>query len=75
MKTFLASPLGSFVKGFLSILIAMYVSEIVSAGSIFIPMNKDLISKLVIAGVVPNIQILINWINPEYKNYGQNKTE
>ena len=75
MKTFLATPLGSFVKGFSSILLAMYVSEIVTAGTIFMPVTKDLISKLVIAGVVPNIQILINWINPEYKNYGINKTE
>lgn len=73
MKKFMTTPLGSFVKGFFSIVIAMYFKDVLAAKSIFIPITKDLINELVIAGLVPNIQILLNWINPEYKNYGIGK--
>lgn len=75
MKKFMTTPLGSFIKGFLSIVLAMYIKEVIAAGSIFIPITKDLIDELVIAGLVPNVQILLNWLNPEYKHYGVGKED
>lgn len=71
----MTTPLGSFVKGFFSIVLAMYFKDVIAAKSIFIPITKDLINELVIAGLIPNIQILLNWINPEYKNYGIGKED
>lgn len=72
MKKLLASPLGTFIKGFLSIVLAMWVSELSSGHDLF-SMDLPMIKKLIVAGLIPNIHILINWFNPEYKGYGGNK--
>ena len=72
MKKLLASPLGTFIKGFFSIVLAMWVSELSSGHDLF-SMDLPMIKKLIVAGIIPNIHILINWLNPEYKGYGANK--
>jgi len=71
MKKLLSTPLGTFIKGFLSIVLAMWVSELSNGHDLF-SMDCQMIKKLCVAGIVPNIHILINWLNPEYKGYGKN---
>lgn len=70
---FMASPLGSFCKGCASLLLAFWTAEVVQAQSIFIPVDKAWISKVVIACVLPNISIITNALNPAYTNYGKGK--
>ena len=65
----LASPLGTFVKGFLSVILAMWVAELADGHDLF-TMDLSMIKKLIVAGLIPNISILINWINPQYTSYG-----
>jgi hypothetical protein len=36
-------------------------------------MDIVMVKKLIVAGIIPNIHILINWLNPEYKGYGVGK--
>lgn len=72
MKKLLTSPFGTFIKGFLSIILAMWVAELSNGHDLF-SMDINMIKKLIVAGLVSNIHVIINWINPEYKGYG-NKT-
>jgi hypothetical protein len=74
MKKLLATPLGTFIKGFLSIVLAMWVGELSNGHDLF-SMDIDMVKKLCVAGIIPNIHVLINWFDPEYKNYGKEKIE
>lgn len=74
MKELLTTPIGTFLKGFLSIVLAMWVAELTNGHDLF-SMDLTMAKKLIVAGIVPNIHVLINWLNPEYKAYGNNKTE
>ncbi len=65
----LASPLGTFIKSFLSVILAMWVAELADGHDLF-TMDLPMIKKLIVAGLIPNISILINWINPQYTSYG-----
>jgi hypothetical protein len=38
-------------------------------------MDIELAKKLLTAGLIANLPIIINWFNPEYKNYGKEKIE
>jgi hypothetical protein len=72
IQTIMASPLGSFIKGFLGIILAMWVAELSNGHDLF-SMDIVMVKKLIVAGIIPNIHILINWLNPEYKGYGVGK--
>lgn len=74
MKKLLATPFGTFIKGFFSIILAMWVAELSNGHDLF-SMDIDMIKKLIVAGLIPNIHVLINWINPEYTGYGKNLIE
>ena len=68
----LSTPFGTFIKGFLSIVLAMWVAELTNGHDLF-SMDVAMIKKLIVAGLVPNVHVLINWLNPEYKGYGRGK--
>lgn len=72
LNKILTTPIGTFLKGFTSIVLAMWVSELTQGHDLF-SMDIAMIKKLMVAGIVPNIHVLINWINPEYKQYGESK--
>jgi hypothetical protein len=74
MKKLLATPLGTFIKGFASIVLTMWLTEL-SAGHDLFTMDYELAKKLMTAGLIANLPIIINWFNPEYKNYGKEKIE
>lgn len=67
-----ASPLGTFIKSFLSIILAMWVAELSNGHDLF-SMDIVMAKKLIVAGIIPNIHILINWLNPAYSDYGKSK--
>lgn len=71
---FLNTPLGSFTKGFITILLSMWAADIYAAKNIFIPIDKDYVSKLVIAATTANIHWIANWFNPNYVQYGITKS-
>lgn len=72
MKNILASPLGTFIKGFLSIVLAMWVAELSNGHDLF-SFDIAMAKKLIVAGIIPNIHVLINWLNPQYIGYGKGK--
>jgi len=74
MKNLLSSPLGTFIKSFLSIVLAMWVAELSNGHDLF---SFDIVmaKKLIVAGIIPNIHVLINWLNPQYTQYGKGKLE
>lgn len=70
MKQLLTTPVGTFIKGFLSIVLAMWVAELANGHDLF-SMDIVMIKKLIVAGLVPNIHVLVNWLNPNYTGYGK----
>jgi hypothetical protein len=70
MKHLLTTPIGTFIKGFLSIVLAMWVAELSNGHDLF-SMDIVMIKKLIVAGIVPNIHVLVNWLNPAYQGYGK----
>lgn len=72
MKKLLTTPLGTFIKAFLSIVLAMWVGELSNGHDLF-TMDLPMVKKIIVAGLVPNIHILVNWLNPQYTQYGTNK--
>ncbi len=73
LQTLFASPLGTFIKGFLSIVLAMWVGELSNGHDLF-SMDIVMTKKLIVAGIIPNAHILLNWLNPAYQNYGNDKS-
>lgn len=72
LQIIFASPLGTFIKGFLSIVLAMWVGELANGHDLF-SMDIVMTKKLIVAGIIPNAHILLNWLNPAYQNYGKDK--
>lgn len=64
-------PIGTFVKTFIvGILLIMYEKH--KAGTLCFDLNC--LRDFLIAAAMGTIPFIINWINPEYKEYGrQNK--
>lgn len=64
----MASPFGSFLKAFavafLSLLAARYKDET-------LVWNIQALFDIVLASLFAVVPVIINYINPEYKNYGE----
>lgn len=73
LASLMVTPLGTFIKDCIQLLLAFWAAEVFSAGSIFIPVDKEWISKLVIVCILPNFHVLYNWLNPQYTHYGKGK--
>lgn len=73
MKTvnkIMASPFGSFLKGLMAIILTQYLIELQQGHELF-SMDKVMLKKLLTAALVANLPVIINWLNPAYKNYGK----
>lgn len=72
MKKILTTPAGTFLKGFFSIILSLWLVELTNGHDLF-TFDIVMVKKLVTAGIVANLPVLINWINPNYTAYGPNK--
>lgn len=68
MKRLMASPLGTFIKAFLTTMLSMAIVD----GDLF-SIDFEGLKNMVNVAMVSTLPIIINWINPNYKNYGAGK--
>lgn len=66
----LAGPFGTFVKAFVATLLTQYLIELQDGRELF-TWDVMMLQKLCTAGLVSNLPVIINWLNPAYKNYGK----
>jgi hypothetical protein len=64
----MASPIGTFIKTFLSTLLSLAIV----AGDLF-TIDAHGLKTMVSAATVSALPVIINWLNPQYKNYGSGK--
>lgn len=68
MWTWLATtPLGSAAKTFIAFVIAAFVADAVSSGSLVV----DNWQTWVIGGLASAVPPIINWLNPQFTAYGR----
>jgi len=67
MKTskLMASPFGTFIKVFLSTVLTMWI-----AMDDLFAMDIHTLKALATAGIVSGMPVILNALNPKYKNYG-----
>lgn len=65
MQKLLASPFGTFIKVFLSTILTMWI-----AMDDLWAMDMHTLKSLASAGVVSAMPVILNYLNPQYKNYG-----
>ena len=65
LNNLMASPVGSWLKAFFSVILSLYLVELSQGRDLF---NWDLalVKTLVTAGVVSLLPNLINYLNPKY---------
>lgn len=68
MKKLLASPLGTALKAFIVTILTL----LLSTDDLF-SMDAEMAKKLITAGLLSAFPVIINWLNPSYPGYGQNK--
>lgn len=64
-RKLMASPLGTFLKVFLSTVLTMWIAM----DNIF-AVDVTALRAIISAGVVSAMPVVLNYLNPEYKNYG-----
>ena len=75
MQKLLLQPLGTFIKAFIATVLTQYLIELQQGTNLF-SMDIMMIQKLFTAGLVANLPVIINWLNPSFQSYGkQSKTE
>lgn len=70
LKTTLTKPLGTFLKAFISTVLTLYLIELQN-GHVLFDGSMDMVKKLLTGGLVANLPVIINWLNPAYKGYGK----
>lgn len=65
----LTTPLASFIKVFLATVLTQYLIELQEGHQLF-SWDLPMIQKLLTAGVVANLPVVINFLNPSYSHYG-----
>lgn len=68
MRKFLTTPLGSFVKVFVPVLITGYIAKYNSGTPC---VTVECWKELAFAAFISALPVLNNWLNPEYKGYGK----
>ena len=68
----LSSPIGTFLKTFVSTVLTLWLIEL-SNGTTLFSLDYTMIEKLATGGVVSALPVIINWMNPSYKQYGNTK--
>jgi len=67
-RKLMASPIGTFLKVFLSTVLTMWIAM----DNIF-AVDVTALRAIISAGVVSAMPVVLNYLNPEYKNYGIGK--
>ncbi len=70
MKNFLTTPAGSVVKVFITTVLAMWITM-----DNLWAMNRHTLESLATAGVVSCVPMIINFLNPQYTQYGTKSTD
>lgn len=65
----LSTPLGTFLKTFVSTVLTLWLIEL-SNGTTLFSLDYEMIEKLATGGVVSALPVIINWLNPNYTQYG-----
>ena len=68
ISKFFASPVGTFVKAFVVALLSLLAARQKDGTLCF---DANCIKDILISSTFAIIPVVINWINPEYKNYGE----
>jgi len=68
----LSTAFGTFLKAFTATVLTQYLIELQQGHQLF-TMDKVMVAKLLTAGLVSNLPVIINWLNPTYKGYGVNQ--
>ena len=72
LKTF-TGPLGTFLKGFITAVLTTLVYEYQTNGVIC--NTIECIKPILWSGVFATLPVVLNWLNPHYKQYGLSKKE
>lgn len=67
---FMSTPLGGLLKHFIFIVLTQYLIELQNGHNLF-TLDVKMLNKLTTAGVVSCLPVILNWLNPHYKNYGK----
>jgi hypothetical protein len=66
----MTTPLASFVKVFVASMLTQYLIELQDGHQLF-SWDLAMIQKICTAGVVANLPVVINFLNPSYTHYGK----
>ena len=70
MKNILTTPFGTFLKTFVSTVLTLWLIELSNGTSLF-SFDQAMIEKLATGGLVSALPVIINWLNPNYTQYGK----
>lgn len=70
MNKILATPFGTFLKAFVATILTQYLIELQQGTDLF-SWDVLMVKKLLTAGLVANLPVIINWFNPNYNQYGK----
>lgn len=70
MNKFLTTPFGTFIKSFIATTLTLYLIELQQGHQLF-SMDYTMVQKLFTGGLVANLPVIINWLNPHYSTYGK----
>ena len=59
----LSTAFGTFLKAFTATVLTQYLIELQQGHQLF-TMDKVMVAKLITAGLVSNLPVIINWLNP-----------
>lgn len=68
MKKVLASPFGSWLKAFLAVSFTIFLSQYTNNGELCF--TQKCITDLIMGALISTAPVLLNWLNPNYKGYG-----
>lgn len=74
IQAFFSTALGSWVKTFLTTILALWLAEL-SAGHDIFSFDMVLVKKLLTAAVISTLPVLLNILNPTDPRYGINKVK
>jgi hypothetical protein len=66
----MAKPIGTFLKAFLSTILTLWLVKIQEGHELFSG-DMAMVKTLLTGGIVANLPVIINWLNPQYKGYGK----
>lgn len=70
INKFLTTPLGDYVKHFLEIILGIWAIEVERTRELVI-IDLAFWKQTLAAAFIATLPIILNWLNPNYKNYGK----